>query len=108
MNTHASPHIPPEFSCNVALKGPFFLYIFSFSSSNTSIFIFILGVTAMAIENRGPELQVILSILLVIAVVVVALRCYIRIWLVKSFGIDDWFMVVALVSCLLSSVASWF
>ena len=33
----------------------------------------------------------------VLATIIVLMRIYIRAWMVKSFGYDDWFMVVAMV-----------
>ena len=51
----------------------------------------------MAIENRGPELQAVCCTLVVAAAVAMLLRCYTRIFLVKSFGFDDWCMIFALV-----------
>ena len=50
-----------------------------------------------ATEDRSPRLTVVTSTLLAIAIVVTALRCYVRIGLVKAFGPDDYLMVSALV-----------
>lgn len=56
----------------------------------------------MAIENRGPELQAVACTLVSVAIVSTLLRCYVRVFKVKSFGFDDWCMVFAVV-CGLSS-----
>ncbi|KAM0284649.1 hypothetical protein ACHAQH_001802 [Verticillium albo-atrum] len=50
-----------------------------------------------AIENRGPTLQAVAITLLVAAIVSILLRCYVRIFLIKNFGVDDYFMVTAMV-----------
>ena len=51
----------------------------------------------MAVENRGPELQAVGYILIISAFITLVLRGYVRVFLVKSFGFDDWAMVVAMV-----------
>lgn len=51
-----------------------------------------------AIENRGPTLQAVAVSLLVAATISILLRCYVRIFLIKNFGVDDYFMVVAMVN----------
>ncbi|KAK1569797.1 uncharacterized protein LY79DRAFT_643380 [Colletotrichum navitas] len=62
------------------------------------------------IENRGPQLVAVGLTLVITAFVATVLRCYVRVFLVKNFGIDDWFMVVAtiffilFVSCALTGV----
>ncbi|CRK40608.1 hypothetical protein BN1723_004857 [Verticillium longisporum] len=50
-----------------------------------------------AIENRGPTLQAVAVSLLVAAIISILLRCYVRIFLIKNFGVDDYFMGVAMV-----------
>lgn len=52
----------------------------------------------MSVPNRGPELQAVCYTLAVSSVIAVALRIYVRVRLVKNFGLDDWFMCSALVS----------
>ncbi|KAK2039456.1 hypothetical protein LZ31DRAFT_84940 [Colletotrichum somersetense] len=47
------------------------------------------------IENRGPQLVAVGLTLVISAFVATVLRCYVRFFLVKNFGIDDWFMIVA-------------
>jgi hypothetical protein len=50
------------------------------------------------VENRGPELLAVCATFVSMAFVSVVLRCYVRLRIVKAFGWDDGFMVVALVS----------
>ncbi|KAH6695630.1 hypothetical protein F5X68DRAFT_219990 [Plectosphaerella plurivora] len=50
----------------------------------------------MAIENRGPELQAVGIGFLTFAYISVALRSYVRVVIVKAFGLDDWLMLLAL------------
>lgn len=50
-----------------------------------------------AVENRGPQLLAVILTLLVFAFTATLLRCYVRIKLVKAFGLDDYLMVAALV-----------
>ncbi|KAH6980945.1 hypothetical protein BKA56DRAFT_550770 [Ilyonectria sp. MPI-CAGE-AT-0026] len=52
----------------------------------------------MAVPNRGPEIQAACYTLLVAAVTSTLLRCYVRARMVKNFGLDDWFMVAALIT----------
>ncbi|KAF2032657.1 hypothetical protein EK21DRAFT_60357 [Setomelanomma holmii] len=49
-------------------------------------------------ENRGPELQAVVSTMVSLAFTATALRVYVRSCLVKAFGWDDAFMVFALLS----------
>ncbi|KAF5539229.1 integral membrane protein PTH11 [Fusarium phyllophilum] len=55
----------------------------------------------MSVPNRGPELQAVCYTLAVSSVIAVALRIYVRVRLVKNFGLDDWFMCSALITFLL-------
>lgn len=50
-----------------------------------------------AIESRGPQLLAVVLTLLGFAFTATLLRCYVRIKIVKAFGLDDYFMVAALV-----------
>lgn len=54
-------------------------------------------------DNRGPQLRAVCIFFLTVATVSVALRSYVRVRLVKKFGIEDWFMVAAWV-CLVYSI----
>jgi len=49
-------------------------------------------------ETRGPGLIILNSVLIIILTVVVLLRLYVRVHMLKWFGIDDLFIIVALVS----------
>ena len=49
-------------------------------------------------ENRGPEVAVTATLFLSLSWIAVSLRCYVRTFMVKSFGWDDWLSVAALVS----------
>lgn len=51
----------------------------------------------MAVETRGPELLVITAVMLAFSIVSIVLRVYVRLGMVKAFGLDDWFMVAAAV-----------
>jgi len=51
----------------------------------------------MAIDNRGPLIAAVGILFLVLTWVAVSLRCYVRIFMIKSFGLDDWLSVAALV-----------
>jgi hypothetical protein len=49
-------------------------------------------------ENRGPALLGINIAALSLAVVATVLRCYVRLRLVRAFGLDDWLMLCAMVT----------
>ncbi|KAF6809058.1 integral membrane protein [Colletotrichum sojae] len=49
------------------------------------------------IENRGPELFAVGVALVTTAGVAILLRCYVRIFLVRNFGFDDWCMIGAMI-----------
>lgn len=49
-------------------------------------------------ENRGPQLLAVVIAFLVTATAANAMRCYTRVGIVKAFGVDDWFMLIAYVS----------
>jgi len=51
----------------------------------------------MAKENRGPEVEVVAILFLILTWISVSLRCYVRALMMKSFGMDDWLAIVALV-----------
>jgi hypothetical protein len=52
----------------------------------------------MAIPNRGPELIGVNIAFLATAIIANLLRCFVRVRMVKAFGVDDWLMVGATVS----------
>ena len=49
-------------------------------------------------NDLGPVVQSVTIAVLVIAWIAVGLRYYVRIFMVKSFGIDDWFITLTLAS----------
>ncbi|KAL6712378.1 hypothetical protein ACN47E_000255 [Coniothyrium glycines] len=49
----------------------------------------------MAIPNRGPELLGVNIAFLSTAVLACLLRCFVRVRMVRAFGLDDWLMVTA-------------
>ncbi|KAI6083852.1 hypothetical protein F4821DRAFT_183194 [Hypoxylon rubiginosum] len=65
---------------------------------------------AGVIENRGPQLLAVDYTFLLIAVITFAMRCYVRIFMVKNFGRDDWAMLGATIifilycSCSISGI----
>jgi hypothetical protein len=52
---------------------------------------------AMAIENRGPQVEAVAITFLALSWVATILRCYVRFFMKKLFMIDDWFAVISLV-----------
>lgn len=50
------------------------------------------------IENRGPGLAAVAIALVIAAVVSFCLRAFVRLRMVKSFGVDDWFMLLATIT----------
>jgi hypothetical protein len=59
-------------------------------------------------EDRGPEVAATAILFLVLTYGLVGLRCYVRGFMLRSFGIDDTLCVVALVSWLFTSSRSGF
>ncbi|KAI1855171.1 hypothetical protein JX266_000036 [Neoarthrinium moseri] len=53
---------------------------------------------AAEIENRGPPLFAIDVFFMTLAIITSLLRFYTRIFMVKAFGIDDWFMLIATIA----------
>lgn len=51
----------------------------------------------MATKDRGPEVAAVAILFLTLAWIFVTLRCYVRAAMMKSFGMDDWLAVAALV-----------
>ncbi|KAF1841545.1 uncharacterized protein K460DRAFT_419592 [Cucurbitaria berberidis CBS 394.84] len=60
----------------------------------------------MAIENRGPELLGVNIAFVITAVFACALRCWVRIHMVKAFGRDDWLMVFATIFFIMYATSS--
>lgn len=52
-------------------------------------------------NDRGPRLQAVAITLVVITVTSFLLRAYVRTQMVKAFGLDDWFMMVATITFIL-------
>jgi hypothetical protein len=50
--------------------------------------------------TNASQIMAITSTFFAIALLVVLLRCYVRITMLKVFGIDDWIMVFAMVRTL--------
>jgi hypothetical protein len=53
---------------------------------------------SMAAEDRGPQVAGVAIGFLTCTWVFVALRCYVRVFMTKAFGTDDWLSVISLVS----------
>jgi hypothetical protein len=51
----------------------------------------------MAIENRGPQVEAVAILFLVLSWISVGLRCYVKLFMTKLFKIDDWLAVASLV-----------
>lgn len=47
--------------------------------------------------NKGPEILGIFITLSTIATILVALRLWVRLWLIRKTGLDDWVVLVSLV-----------
>lgn len=53
------------------------------------------------IENRGPVLSAVAIFLVTMATVSFTLRAYVRARMVRAFGVDDWFMLLATIMFIL-------
>jgi hypothetical protein len=53
--------------------------------------------SAMAIEDRGPQVEAVAITFLTLSWIAVSLRCYVKFYIIKLFRIDDWFAVLSLV-----------
>lgn len=51
----------------------------------------------MSVPNRGPELFAVNVAFISLAGISYLLRCFVRLKMVKAFGLDDWLMGLALV-----------
>jgi len=47
------------------------------------------------IAGRGPQVNAVYGMFLALSTVAIALRCYCRVFVVKSFGVDDYSAVIA-------------
>ena len=50
---------------------------------------------AITPAGRGPQLLGAATFLIALSTITIALRAYTRAFVVKSFGLDDWFAVIA-------------
>ena len=57
----------------------------------------------MPIAGRGPQVSGVAGLFLALSTLSIILRCYCRALVVKSFGLDDWFAVIAWVGFSFSS-----
>ncbi|KAF3761702.1 hypothetical protein M406DRAFT_221189, partial [Cryphonectria parasitica EP155] len=63
-----------------------------------------------ALDNRGPEVGGVAIGFLIVAIISYALRIYVRVFMMRGFGWDDWFMTAAAItftfyiSCVLGGV----
>lgn len=57
-------------------------------------------------NSIGSQLLGVSILFLITSLVFVALRCYVRVRLVKAFGPDDWLMVAALVNLLVPGLGN--
>ncbi len=48
--------------------------------------------------DRGPQVSAVVGLFLALSTIGIILRCYCRAVVVKAFGLDDWFAVIAWVS----------
>jgi hypothetical protein len=53
---------------------------------------------ALALENRAPQLEGVMITGLIISLIVLALRFYARLVIVRVTGVDDWFALISFVS----------
>jgi hypothetical protein len=56
--------------------------------------------------NNAPQIVSITAVFFAMAAIVVLLRCYVRIAMLKTFGADDYVMVLAMVTLQLRFVGS--
>jgi hypothetical protein len=52
---------------------------------------------AMAIPDRGPQVEACAITFLILSWIAVCLRCYVKHYMIKMFRIDDWLAVLSLV-----------
>jgi hypothetical protein len=48
-------------------------------------------------DDRGPEIFYVTLALLIVSTITVAMRCYVRIRILKSFRIEDWMSLATMV-----------
>ncbi|OTB20559.1 hypothetical protein K445DRAFT_362705 [Daldinia sp. EC12] len=59
----------------------------------------------MTLDDRGPELAVVVAVFLGLSFVTVALRCYVRAHILKAFQVEDWVAVAAMTCFILYCAA---
>ncbi|KAI0180439.1 hypothetical protein GGR52DRAFT_243924 [Hypoxylon sp. FL1284] len=57
----------------------------------------------MALDDRGPQLAAVALCFLGLATLTVALRCYVRVFILKAFQVEDW-LAVTTMACFLAYV----
>jgi hypothetical protein len=57
---------------------------------------------AVDVQDRGPNVRVVTCLVIVLAMLFVVLRLVSRFWIVRRVSSDDYFIIVAWVSCLLT------
>ncbi|KAL5114970.1 hypothetical protein ACEQ8H_007143 [Pleosporales sp. CAS-2024a] len=60
----------------------------------------------MSIPNRGPELRAVNMVFVVTAILAYSLRVFVRVKMVKAFGVDDWMMGIALMFMIFYIISS--
>ena len=51
--------------------------------------------------NKGPQILWVIAMTTSLALIVVAMRLYVRIWMLRSAGFDDYFILAAMVNPIL-------
>jgi hypothetical protein len=51
----------------------------------------------MAIEDRGPQIEAVAITFIILSWIAVCLRCYVKVYIIRLFRIDDWLAVLSLV-----------
>lgn len=53
------------------------------------------GPSGSVMEDKGPELFGVAVAFLILSWIAVTLRVYVRVWMLKSFGLDDYLIVAS-------------
>lgn len=48
-------------------------------------------------ENKGPPILAVMWALTALTAVIVTVRLYVRAFIVKNFGLDDWLVIISMV-----------
>jgi hypothetical protein len=51
----------------------------------------------MAIQDRGPQVEAVAITFLILSWIAVCLRCYVKLYMIKMFKLNDWLAVLSLV-----------